>query len=285
MALIMNLQPNLLRINFVIKFLISGIFFISSIGKLWEPQAAALNFINLFSLSPGTGKTIIFLLCGFEIILAALIWWRITRLLLIIPVVLWFVVLWSYLKGAKCGCFGSLPVLSDLSFGSHFLLIMGIFLGTLFMMRINEKQASEAQHLKGLKLCGIFAIMCILLAFVPYSSFVQSKDKLSIIINRVNRQYVEGVILFNSAVIIDARSNYEFQLGHIPGSINIPYETRGLDSLLKKHELDGRQIVVYCSTSRCNASLLLAESLQRLGCENVQVYSGGWEDWTRKLRE
>ena len=76
-------------------------------------------------------------------------------------------------------------------------------------------------------------------------------------------------------IIIDARTQEEFDQGHIPGAILIPeYEIadRAAKELPDKDQL----ILVYCRSGR--RSKIAAEELVKLGYTNVKEF-GGIIDW------
>ena len=76
-------------------------------------------------------------------------------------------------------------------------------------------------------------------------------------------------------IIIDARTQYEYDEGHIPGAILIPeYEIadRAEKELPDKDQL----ILVYCRSGR--RSKIAAEELVKLGYTNVKEF-GGIIDW------
>ena len=76
-------------------------------------------------------------------------------------------------------------------------------------------------------------------------------------------------------VIIDARTQSEFDEGHIPGAILMPeYEVaeRAESELLDKNQL----ILVYCRSGR--RSKIAAQALVDLGYTNVKEF-GGIIDW------
>lgn len=76
-------------------------------------------------------------------------------------------------------------------------------------------------------------------------------------------------------IILDTRTQEEFDEGHIPGAILIPH-----DEILKKAETvltDKNQLIlVYCRSGR--RSKLAAEDLVKLGYTNVKEF-GGIIDW------
>ena len=80
-------------------------------------------------------------------------------------------------------------------------------------------------------------------------------------------------------VILDVRSQEEYDQGHIPGAILIPdteIEARAEDVLTDKNQL----ILVYCRSGR--RSKLAAQALADLGYTNVKEF-GGIIDWTYEV--
>ena len=76
-------------------------------------------------------------------------------------------------------------------------------------------------------------------------------------------------------IILDTREQYEFDEGHIPGAILIPYteiENRAEKELPDKDAL----ILVYCRSGR--RSKIASDSLVKLGYTNVKEF-GGIIDW------
>ena len=80
-------------------------------------------------------------------------------------------------------------------------------------------------------------------------------------------------------IIIDARTQEEYDQGHIPGAILIPeYEiaVRAENELPDKDQL----ILVYCRSGR--RSKIAAEELVKLGYTNVKEF-GGIIDWENEI--
>ncbi len=76
-------------------------------------------------------------------------------------------------------------------------------------------------------------------------------------------------------IILDTREKDEFDAGHIPGAILIPYteiENKAEELLPDK----GKLILVYCRSGR--RSKIASESLAKLGYTNVKEFGGiiGW---------
>ena len=80
-------------------------------------------------------------------------------------------------------------------------------------------------------------------------------------------------------IILDAREQYEYDEGHIPGAILIPYSEiadRDEKELPDKDQL----ILVYCRSGR--RSKIAAEELVKLGYTNVKEF-GGIIDWKYEI--
>jgi rhodanese-related sulfurtransferase len=80
-------------------------------------------------------------------------------------------------------------------------------------------------------------------------------------------------------IIIDSRSEYDYQLGHIRGSVNLPLkefdQQRDLLSTWPRDTL----LITYCDGQECNSSMDLATKLAESGFTNVKFFFGGWSEW------
>ena len=84
-----------------------------------------------------------------------------------------------------------------------------------------------------------------------------------------------------TAIILDARDPSEYEQGHIPGAINIPYDRipEYFDVLQSQVPMDAH-VVVYCRSLTCDFSDQLATELKIIGYKNISVFSGGWDQWS-----
>lgn len=82
-------------------------------------------------------------------------------------------------------------------------------------------------------------------------------------------------------ILVNVLSEDSFESMHIPGSINADIAQD--DFLDKIEEVTGgdndQEIVVYCSSSTCQASPAAARKLEDAGYPNVFHYKGGMADW------
>jgi len=82
-------------------------------------------------------------------------------------------------------------------------------------------------------------------------------------------------------IILDTREQDEFDSGHIPGAILIPYteiENKAIEMIPDKDKL----ILVYCRSGR--RSKIAAEALSKLGYTNVKEF-GGIIDWPYEVEK
>jgi len=93
----------------------------------------------------------------------------------------------------------------------------------------------------------------------------------------------EAAARFQSSgtLFIDARDPEDYVVGHIRGSMNIPYDYiedyyDALWSIPKD-----RSIVIYCSGTECELSLFLGRDMQYESYERVYVFYGGWREWEK----
>ena len=81
-------------------------------------------------------------------------------------------------------------------------------------------------------------------------------------------------------IFLDAREPEDYQVGHIKGAINLPFDWfddhwPDVEPLLDKDT----EIVVYCSGTECESSLYEARYLQELGYTRLYIFFGGSAEW------
>jgi rhodanese-related sulfurtransferase len=91
---------------------------------------------------------------------------------------------------------------------------------------------------------------------------------------------VKQLVDADAAVLIDAREPDEYEAGHIPGAINMPYdEVSSEPERLENLDSGGKAIIIYCGGGKCELSLTLAWDLIYAGQTRVVVYEGGFPEW------
>lgn len=79
-------------------------------------------------------------------------------------------------------------------------------------------------------------------------------------------------------VLVDALSPLSFAHSRLPGAVNIPPER--VDDLAARRIPDrSTEVVVYCMSHDCDASVEVAQRLRELDYTNVRHYSGGKREW------
>jgi rhodanese-related sulfurtransferase len=77
-------------------------------------------------------------------------------------------------------------------------------------------------------------------------------------------------------VLLDVRTDKEYELGHIPGAVHIPLSDIG--DKIKKLKKD-KELVVYCQTG--NRSIWAIKRLMGMGYKNLYNLKGGYHAWKR----
>ena len=144
-------------------------------------------------------------------------------------------------------------------------------------------------------LCIISILLCILLTACGNDSSIGiiggADGPTSIIVSEKGEKAMYEQITAEEAkkimdsgeehIILDTREQDEFDEGHIPRAILIPYteiENKAIEMMPDKDKL----ILVYCRSGR--RSKIAAESLSKLGYTNVKEF-GGIIDWTYEIEK
>jgi rhodanese-related sulfurtransferase len=80
-------------------------------------------------------------------------------------------------------------------------------------------------------------------------------------------------------VLVDALPPVSYAVSHLPGAISIPPDTVDDRAQRRIPDID-TEVVVYCASSTCDSSVVVANRLVGLGYRNVLHYTGGKRDWT-----
>ena len=77
-------------------------------------------------------------------------------------------------------------------------------------------------------------------------------------------------------VLLDVRTDQEYEQGHIPGAVHIPLSDIG--DRIKKLKKD-KELVVYCQSG--NRSIWAIKRLMGMGYKNLYNLKGGYRAWKR----
>lgn len=88
------------------------------------------------------------------------------------------------------------------------------------------------------------------------------------------------------ATIIDARFHADYQMGHLPGAINIPVDS---DSASRKIAIGGlakdTRIIIYCQSKGCPFAGMVARQLIKDEYQQVEIFTEGWVGWQASLKD
>ena len=99
----------------------------------------------------------------------------------------------------------------------------------------------------------------------------------------ISWQDVRSISESKKGVILDARQEKIYRLGHVPGALNLSREGFSADYAKQKALLESDKnqvIVVYCAGLDCEDSLMVAGALVKFGFRRVLIFKGGWSEWT-----
>jgi rhodanese-related sulfurtransferase len=83
-----------------------------------------------------------------------------------------------------------------------------------------------------------------------------------------------------AALFLDARSQVEFEEGHIAGALNLPPEEFGFYYELLAGRIAGAGVVItYCDGEHCLLSQDLARLLRGKGQQQIRILKNGWSLW------
>ena len=106
--------------------------------------------------------------------------------------------------------------------------------------------------------------------------------------DEISTEQLRGVLLDQSAVVLDARPFREYAISHIPGAVNVaakpgvPLSSYVSDVAEIGRILNGRKgtaLVLYCNGPHCGKSKRLADELIAAGYTNVRRYQLGIPVW------
>ena len=95
----------------------------------------------------------------------------------------------------------------------------------------------------------------------------------------VSPEEAESLFVAGKALFVDARSEFDFRLGHIRGAVNLPLKSAVAEAELLRGVSKDRLIITYCDGQNCNSSIDLAARLYARGFRTVKIFFGGWEEW------
>jgi rhodanese-related sulfurtransferase len=96
---------------------------------------------------------------------------------------------------------------------------------------------------------------------------------------RISRDEIDNRDPAMGTALVNVLGHEAFEQKHIPNSINIPVDE--LDQFEQRFRKD-KDIIVYCASAECDASVKAAEALSARGFRNVSDYVGGIAEWAKQ---
>ena len=83
-------------------------------------------------------------------------------------------------------------------------------------------------------------------------------------------------------VVVDVRSNYEYETLHIKGAVNLPLADMRFAKEVKRLRADSKKpIVLYCNGRTCLKSYKAARKAMQAGVKDIYAFDAGIMDWTK----
>ncbi|NCC51755.1 MAG: rhodanese-like domain-containing protein [Spartobacteria bacterium] len=95
-------------------------------------------------------------------------------------------------------------------------------------------------------------------------------------------EQVRELAASGSHIIFDARSLADYEEGHLPGAMPLPFED--VDEQFFQYQailFPEQPILTYCSGVECDDAIELAIYLRKQGFTNLVLYVGGWDEWQK----
>jgi rhodanese-related sulfurtransferase len=92
-------------------------------------------------------------------------------------------------------------------------------------------------------------------------------------------EFVDRLTNGERFVLLDVREDHEWQAGHLPSAHHLG---RGVIEREIESVLPDRTTAIVCYCSDDDRSVLVADSLARMGYTTVVSLEGGWRGWTER---
>ncbi len=116
------------------------------------------------------------------------------------------------------------------------------------------------------KVCGILITVCLILAlYVCVDQSVRNSKPYS---SATTEEMLEKVISTDNYIIVDARTEEEYEKGHVVGAVNIPYDKMEED-ISSYIGLNEKDIIVYARDEK--ESNLACAKLIKLGYGGLDI--------------
>jgi len=118
------------------------------------------------------------------------------------------------------------------------------------------------------------------MALTKEDLLAQARDS----VNPVTADAAEALLQQGGVVVLDVREPAEFDMGHLPGGVNVP---RGLlEFMVGNHPALANpqaNILLYCKNG--GRSTLAAHTLKQMGFDRVHMLVGGFDGWSGSVHK
>jgi phage shock protein E len=110
--------------------------------------------------------------------------------------------------------------------------------------------------------------------------FKPVKPKSYPIFEGIELESVKKVTLAGKVVLLDGRTQSEYENGHIPGAFHLAVTDfeKSFNQFSSRFSKN-TPFIIYCRGGDCNLSRRLAEQLYDKGYLQLKIYRGGYNDW------
>lgn len=147
-------------------------------------------------------------------------------------------------------------------------------------MRLAPKIISQSLGVIVLSAALAFGVNALRPDGLPLVHAAQSAVQLDKSGGEINIKDAALLFITGRAVFVDARSQLEFEMGHIQGALWLPpREFAGQFQDIKPRLAGKEAVITYCDGPNCPLSAMLAQHLRGAGVKNVFVLKDGWALW------
>ena len=132
-------------------------------------------------------------------------------------------------------------------------------------------------------ICGTFANLAgphRIPWFQDWSESVEAQAR-ELGIRLAETREVRRILEAGTHLAFDTRPERDYEAGHLPGALPLPedeFDLRVMDYLPLLYP--EQPLLVYCSGSSCDTSLLVSRYLADKGLTNIVLFAGGTRAWT-----
>jgi len=97
-------------------------------------------------------------------------------------------------------------------------------------------------------------------------------------VKRISLEEFEKMRKDKGAVVLDVRTPREFEAGHVPGAVNIPWQSRDFDKQVEKLD-KSKTYLVHCYSGTRSAAA--TKEMTKLNFDHLFDFSGGMRAYQR----